>query len=179
MPQPGKIGIFDRSHYEDVLIARVRELAPAEEIERRYDAINEFEQAYVEGGGTIIKCLLHITADDQKERLTARLDDPTKHWKYNPADVDERALWDDYQQAYDLVLERCYHRARSLVRRSERTQVVPQLGRGDPAARAPALARAHLADRRLRPRRREGPGRRILSYATIGSSGTRSTAPTA
>ena len=107
MPPPGKIGIFDRSQYEDVLICRVRELAPAEEIERRYDAINDFEQAYVEGGGTIIKCLLHITADDQKERLTARLDDPTKHWKYNPGDVDERALWDDYQQAYDLALERC------------------------------------------------------------------------
>lgn len=107
LPQPGKIGIFDRSQYEDVLIARVRELAPAEEIERRYGAINDFEQAYVEGGGTIIKCLLHITADDQKERLTARLDDPTKHWKYNPGDVDERALWDDYQRAYDLVLERC------------------------------------------------------------------------
>ena len=107
LPQSGKIGIFDRSHYEDVLIARVRELAPSEEIERRYDAINEFEQAYVEGGGTLIKCLLHITADDQKERLVARLDDPTKHWKYNPADVDERLLWDDYQQAYELVLERC------------------------------------------------------------------------
>jgi PPK2 family polyphosphate:nucleotide phosphotransferase len=107
LPQPGRIGIFDRSQYEDVLIARVRELAPAEEIERRYDAINDFEHAYVEGGGTLIKCLLHITADDQKERLTARLDDPTKHWKYNPGDVDERALWDDYQQAYDLVLERC------------------------------------------------------------------------
>ena len=107
MPPPGKIGIFDRSQYEDVLIGRVRGLATAEEIERRYDAINDFERAYVEDGGTIIKCLLHITADDQKDRLTARLDDPTKHWKYNPGDVDERALWDDYQQAYDLALERC------------------------------------------------------------------------
>ena len=107
MPPPGKIGIFDRSQYEDVLIGRVRGLATAEEIERRYDAINDFERAYVKDGGTIIKCLLHITADDQKDRLTARLDDPTKHWKYNPGDVDERALWDDYQQAYDLALERC------------------------------------------------------------------------
>jgi len=107
MPPPGKIGIFDRSQYEDVLIGLVRELAPAKEIERRYDAINDFEQAYVERGGTIIKCLLHITANDQKDRLTARLGDPTKHWKYNPGDVDERALWDDYQQAYDLALERC------------------------------------------------------------------------
>ena len=107
LPPPGKIGIFDRSQYEDVLICRVRELVAAEEIERRYDAINDFEQAYVEAGGTMIKCLLHITADDQKERLTARLEDPTKHWKYNPGDVDERALWDDYQQAYDLALARC------------------------------------------------------------------------
>ncbi len=107
LPQPGVIGVFDRSQYEDVLIARVRELAPADEIERRYGAINDFEQAYVDGGGTIVKCLLHISADDQKERLFARLDDPTKHWKYNPGDVDERALWADYQQAYELAVERC------------------------------------------------------------------------
>ena len=107
LPPAGKIGIFDRSQYEDVLIGRVRELAPPEEIERRYGAINDFEQAYVGGGGTIVKCLLHITANDQKERLFARLDDPTKHWKYNPADVEERALWADYQQAYELALERC------------------------------------------------------------------------
>ena len=107
LPPAGKIGVFDRSQYEDVLICRVRELAPADEIERRYGAINDFEQAYVDGGGTIVKCLLHITADDQKERLFARLDDPTKHWKYNPGDVDERALWADYQQAYELALERC------------------------------------------------------------------------
>jgi PPK2 family polyphosphate:nucleotide phosphotransferase len=107
LPPAGKIGIFDRSQYEDVLIARVRELAPADEIERRYGAINDFEQAYVDGGGTIVKCLLHITADDQKERLFARLDDPAKHWKYNPGDVDERAMWSDYQQVYELALERC------------------------------------------------------------------------
>jgi PPK2 family polyphosphate:nucleotide phosphotransferase len=107
LPPAGRIGIFDRSQYEDVLICRVRELAPPDEIERRYDAINDFERAYVDGGGTIVKCLLHITADDQKERLCARLDDPTKHWKYNPGDVDERALWDDYREAYQLVLERC------------------------------------------------------------------------
>jgi PPK2 family polyphosphate:nucleotide phosphotransferase len=107
LPPPGRIGIFDRSQYEDVLIARVRELAPADEIERRYGAINEFEQAYADAGGTVVKCLLHISADDQKERLAARLDDPTKHWKYNPGDIDERTRWDDYQRAYDLVLERC------------------------------------------------------------------------
>lgn len=107
LPQPGRIGVFDRSQYEDVLIARVRELAPAEEIERRYGAINDFEKAYVDAGGTIVKCLLHISADDQLERLAARLDDPTKYWKYNPGDLDERALWNDYQRAYDIALERC------------------------------------------------------------------------
>ena len=107
LPAPGMIGIFDRSHYEDVLIGRVRKLAVEKEIERRYAAINDFESAYVEGGGTIIKCFLFITPDDQKERLQARLDDPTKHWKYSPGDLDERALWADYQTAYEIALERC------------------------------------------------------------------------
>jgi len=107
MPEPGIMGIFDRSQYEDVLIGRVRRLADDEEIERRYGAINDFEAAYVEGGGTIIKCFLHITAEDQKERLLARLEDPTKHWKYNPGDLAERALWGDYQRAYEIALERC------------------------------------------------------------------------
>ncbi|MEV7396626.1 PPK2 family polyphosphate kinase [Aeromicrobium sp. NPDC092404] len=107
LPEPGMIGVFDRSHYEDVLIGRVRQLAPAEEIERRYAAINDFERSFTESGGVLIKCFLHITADDQEERLLARLDDPTKHWKYNPGDLDERMLWDDYQRAYALVLDRC------------------------------------------------------------------------
>lgn len=107
MPEPGMIGIFDRSHYEDVLIGRVRQLVDADEIERRYTAINEFEQVFTESGGIIVKCFLHITPDDQKERLAARLDDPTKHWKYNPGDLDERALWTDYQRAYAVAIERC------------------------------------------------------------------------
>jgi PPK2 family polyphosphate:nucleotide phosphotransferase len=107
LPEPGKIGIFDRSHYEDVLIARVHELAPADEIERRYDAINDFEQRIVEEGTTVLKCMLHISADTQKERLLARLDDPAKHWKYKPGDVTERLRWTDYQRAYELALERC------------------------------------------------------------------------
>ncbi len=107
LPEAGLIGVFDRSHYEDVLIGRVRQLAPAEEIERRYGAINDFEKAFTDSGGILIKCFLHITTDDQKERLVARLDDPTKHWKYNPGDLDERMLWADYQHAYALALERC------------------------------------------------------------------------
>jgi PPK2 family polyphosphate:nucleotide phosphotransferase len=105
-PEPGYIGVFDRSHYEDVLIARVRELAPAAEIERRYGAINDFEQRLVEEGTTIVKCMLHISAEEQKNRLLARLDDETKHYKYNPGDVDERALWPAYRTAYEIALER-------------------------------------------------------------------------
>ncbi len=107
LPQPGTIGVFDRSHYEDVLIGRVRQLATSDEIERRYGAINDFEEAFTDSGGVLIKCFLHITTEDQKERLVARLEDPTKHWKYNPGDLDERMLWDDYQRAYALALERC------------------------------------------------------------------------
>jgi PPK2 family polyphosphate:nucleotide phosphotransferase len=106
-PSAGMIGIFDRSHYEDVLIARVHKLVPAAEIRRRYSAINRFERELVDASTTVIKCFLHVTKDEQRSRLLARLDDPAKHWKYNPADVDERARWDDYQQAYAIALEKC------------------------------------------------------------------------
>ena len=106
VPGPGLIGVFDRSHYEDVLIARVHELAPADEIERRYDAINAFEQELVDAGTTVVKCMLHVSAAEQKERLLARLDDPTKHWKFNPNDIDERARWAAYREAYEIALER-------------------------------------------------------------------------
>jgi PPK2 family polyphosphate:nucleotide phosphotransferase len=106
-PAHGYVGIFDRSHYEDVLVARVHQLAPAAEIERRYGAINEFEQRLVDNGTAVVKCMLHISPDEQKERLLARLDDPTKQWKYKGDDVDERLLWDRYQEAYEIALERC------------------------------------------------------------------------
>ena len=107
VPSPGAIGIFDRSHYEDVLVARVHELADPAEIERRYDAINEFEKRLVDDGTVIIKCMLHISEDEQKERLLARLDDPTKQWKFKPGDIDERAQWPAYREAYEIALERC------------------------------------------------------------------------
>ncbi|GAA2144384.1 polyphosphate kinase 2 family protein [Nocardioides koreensis] len=106
LPEAGYIGVFDRSHYEDVLIARVRELATPEEIERRYTAINDFERELVDSGTTVVKCMLHISADDQKERLLARLDKPSKHWKFNPSDIDERAQWPRYREAYEIALER-------------------------------------------------------------------------
>lgn len=108
LPGPGYVGVFDRSHYEDVLIARVRGLAEQEEIERRYDAINSFEEELVESGTVVVKCMLHISAAEQKERLLARLDDPTKHWKYNPGDIDERQHWPAYQEAYELAIERTH-----------------------------------------------------------------------
>ncbi len=106
LPEPGKIGVFDRSHYEDVLIARVRTLAPPTEIEARYGEINRFEEEIVASGTSIVKVMLHISRDEQKERLQARLDDPTKHWKFNPGDIDERLLWDDYQDAYERAITR-------------------------------------------------------------------------
>jgi PPK2 family polyphosphate:nucleotide phosphotransferase len=107
LPAPGAIGIFDRSHYEDVLVAKVHELAAPEEIERRYGAINAFEKKLTDSGTTVIKCMLHISPDEQRKRLLARLDDPTKQWKFKPGDVDERTRWDDYQAAYATALERC------------------------------------------------------------------------
>ncbi|WP_395244508.1 polyphosphate kinase 2 family protein [Agromyces sp. MMS24-K17] len=106
VPGPGLIGVFDRSHYEDVLIGRVRQLAPPEEIERRYDAINGFERGLVAGGTTIIKVMLHISRDEQRKRLGDRLDRADKHWKFNPGDIDERERWDDYQRAYEVAFER-------------------------------------------------------------------------
>ncbi|MFC7497375.1 MULTISPECIES: PPK2 family polyphosphate kinase [unclassified Nocardioides] len=106
LPAPGYLGVFDRSHYEDVLIGRVNALAEPEEIERRYDEINAFERELVDDGTVVLKCMLHISRDTQGERLLARLDNPEKHWKYNPADLDARAKWDDYQAAYAVALER-------------------------------------------------------------------------
>lgn len=106
LPEPGIIGVFDRSHYEDVLIGRVRELAPADEIERRYGAINEFEKRVTDAGTRVVKVMLHISPDEQKSRLMERLERPDKHWKYNPGDVDERELWPQYMAAYQTVFDR-------------------------------------------------------------------------
>lgn len=107
LPQPGEIGIFDRSHYEDVLIARVRELVPRSVIGRRYGQINRFEQSLAEDGVSVVKVFLHISYEEQRERLLARLDDPDKHWKFSRGDIDDRALWPAYQEAYEKALERC------------------------------------------------------------------------
>jgi PPK2 family polyphosphate:nucleotide phosphotransferase len=107
VPPRGMIGIFNRSHYESVLVERVKNLVPKDVWSRRYDHINNFERMLADSGVTIVKFFLHISKDEQKERLQKRLDDPAKNWKFNPADLDERKLWDDYQDAYDDMLERC------------------------------------------------------------------------
>lgn len=106
LPAAGQVGVFDRSHYEDVLIGRVRELAPPEEISRRYRAINDFERELAETGTTIVKVMLHISKDEQRKRLQDRLDRPDKQWKFSPGDVDERQRWDDYQEAFQIAFER-------------------------------------------------------------------------
>lgn len=107
LPGPGVVGVFDRSHYEDVLVHRVHGLVDEAELDRRYDAINAWEKGLVDDGTVVLKCLLHISAETQKERLLARLDDPEKQWKFKPGDVDERQHWRDYRQAYEAALERC------------------------------------------------------------------------
>ena len=104
LPEPGVIGVFDRSHYEDVLVPRVHQLLQPRTILGRYSTINAFEEQLVSGGTLVVKCFLHISYDEQRRRLLSRLTDPTKRWKYNPADVDERERWFDYQDAYGAAL---------------------------------------------------------------------------
>lgn len=106
-PEPGQIGIFDRSHYEDVLIARVHELVPRPMLDHRYGEINTFEQVLAEDGTTVVKVFLHISYEEQRRRLLARLDNPKKRWKFDLSDIEERALWPDYQRAYEIALKRC------------------------------------------------------------------------
>ena len=106
-PRRGTIGIFNRSHYESVLVERVRKLAPAEAIEARYEQINAFEKMLSENGTTILKFMLHISKKEQKERLEARLEERKSQWKFNPGDLEDRKLWDKYQEAYELMLAKC------------------------------------------------------------------------
>ena len=107
LPGPGKLGVFDRSHYEDVLIVRVHNLVPRTTWMRRYAAINRFEARLADDDVRVVKVFLHMSKEEQRQRLLARLDDPTKLWKFKPHDVDERASWADYQEAYAAALERC------------------------------------------------------------------------
>jgi len=106
-PAAGFIGVFNRSHYEDVLIVRVRGLAPAETVEQRYGHINAFEQLLADEGTTIVKVMLHISKEYQLGRLRRRLKRPDRHWKFDPGDLRERKRWEDYQEAYEVALTRC------------------------------------------------------------------------
>jgi len=107
VPRKGMIGVFNRSHYEDVLIARVKELAPKDRLKKRYDHINNFEALLDSEGTRVVKFFLHISKDYQKEQLQDRLDIPEKNWKFSPSDIPERMLWDDYQKAFELAFEKC------------------------------------------------------------------------
>ena len=107
LPLPGEIGVFDRSQYEDVLIVRVHDLVPRTQWSRRYAQINAWEKKLADSGTTIVKIMLHISSDEQKARLGERLDRPDKYWKFNPGDLDERAYWADYMQAYQAAFDKC------------------------------------------------------------------------
>ncbi|MBF6297959.1 polyphosphate kinase 2 family protein [Nocardia amamiensis] len=106
LPRGGQLGVFDRSHYEDVLVVRVHNLVPPTEWEPRYDEINAFERELVDEGTTLVKIAMFVSLDEQKKRLAERLERPDKYWKFNPADIDERAHWPAYQQAYQAMLDR-------------------------------------------------------------------------
>ena len=106
VPESGMIGVFDRSHYEDVLVVRVEQLVEAERWQRRFDHINAFEKLLVDEGTTVVKVFLHISKEEQRRRLQARVDDPEKRWKFKEADLDTRARWDDYQAAFEDAISR-------------------------------------------------------------------------
>jgi PPK2 family polyphosphate:nucleotide phosphotransferase len=107
VPRKGNIGIFNRSHYEDVLVVRVHSLVPQAEWEQRYDLINDFEKLLTLGGTVVVKCFLHISKETQRERLQERIDTKSDHWKFCLRDLEERKRWDDYQRAYEAALSRC------------------------------------------------------------------------
>ncbi|MDO5743516.1 MAG: polyphosphate kinase 2 family protein [Micrococcaceae bacterium] len=110
LPEHGLIGVFDRSHYEDVLIHKVRGLSPAREIERRYGAINDFESKLADQHTTVIKVMLHISNEEQRSRLAERLERPDKYWKFNTGDIDEREVWNEYMHAYQTAIRRTHTR---------------------------------------------------------------------
>ncbi len=161
LPRAGQLGVFDRSHYEDVLIQRVRSFAPPEEIERRYGAIVDFEDDLVAQGTTIVKVMLHISKDEQRERLGDRLDRPDKHWKFNPGDIDERLLW-------TTTSRRTRSPSSARRRRGHRGTSSPRTASGTPGSRCSSSCSA-------RSRTCSSPGRRRTS--TWRSSGVGSRTP--
>jgi len=107
VPPTGMIGVFNRSHYEDVLVVRVHDIVPETVWRPRYELINQFEQHLTSSGTTVLKFFLHLSKDEQKERFQDRLDNPDKHWKFDVDDLNNRALWDDYQEAFEDMLNHC------------------------------------------------------------------------
>ena len=106
-PEKGYIGIFDRSHYEEVLVVKVRGFASKDDIKRRYDQINDFERHLTENGTRVLKFMLNISKEEQGERLRSRLEEPHKRWKFNPGDLDDRASWPEFMDAYETMIEKC------------------------------------------------------------------------
>ena len=168
LPAGGRIGVFDRSHYEDVLVVRVNELVPREVWEPRYDEINAFEREVVDSGTVIVKVMLHVSQEEQKARLRERLERPDKYWKFNPNDVDERAKWPAYQEAYQAVLDRTSteHAPWHVVPADSKWYA--RLAVGGLVLAARREPRPGLAARRLRRRGGEGPAGRaaVLSRRT-------------
>jgi PPK2 family polyphosphate:nucleotide phosphotransferase len=142
-PKHGYVHVFNRSQYEDVLVVKVRNLAPAKQVEQRYEQINNFEKLLVENGTRVLKIMLHISKEEQGERLRERLDVPGKRWKFNPSDLEDRKLWDDYQAAYETALQRTStaHAPWHVVPADSRTRrdaIAARLIRGELEAMKPA-----------------------------------------
>ena len=149
VPPYGDIGIFNRSHYEDVLVVRVHNLVPKEVWSKRYEQINRFEAILDANNVRILKFFLHISKDEQKKRFMERIDDPDKRWKISQADFDERKFWDEYTAAYEDALERCSTKRGAVVRDSRRQEMVSQSGRfahhrGDAGRNAPEIPAPRL-----------------------------------
>ena len=144
LPEPGELGVFDRSHYEDVLVVRVHELVPEAVWSKRFAQINAFERKAIAAGTTVIKVMTHISRDEQRTRLMERLDRPDKYYKYNPGDVDERSHWGSYMEAYQTVLDKTSTVGAPVARRACRSQVVRPARRAA-AARSRALRGMDLA----------------------------------
>ena len=169
VPRKGEIGIFNRSHYEDVLVVRVHDLVPKAVWSKRYDQINAFERHLADNGTTIVKFFLSIDQDEQRERFQARYDDPTKRWKFSMGDLEERKLWDDYQAAFDDVLVEDVDRLGAVVRHPGGPQVVPRTSpcRRSSPTRSTASKPAYppRRGRAARPRHRVAPALALAGLA--------------
>ncbi len=167
--------MFNRSHYEDVLVVKVRKLAPPDRVEERYEQINAFEKHLVENGTRVLKLMLHISKKEQGQRLQERLDEPKKRWKFNPCDLEDRKLWDEYQDAYETMLQRCStpHAPWHVLpadRRTKRDAIAARLVRGALAEMKPALSRSGLPARPVRNRLMGTPTKAVVHLPFISNN---------